>query len=125
MTGSVCLEFDGVIRRGDQPIDLNEQLIEGDPFDGVSEFIHWARTKGFNVVVFTARASTGAGLSAVRRWLERKCITVDEVAVDQVSAHLTVDDDDDFWCHKDNPRAFFEYAQGLLMNIDGIERRQA
>ena len=87
---TVCLDFDGVIhsyRSGWQ----GEATIPDPPIHGVREAIEKLR-KTYRVVIHSARGRTAAGREAIRRWLEKHGIEVDEICEQKPPAFVYVDD---------------------------------
>jgi len=42
----------------------------GDPFPGAIEFLLALKQRGFNIVIFSARAGTELGINAIWKWLQ-------------------------------------------------------
>ena len=87
---TVCLDFDGVIhsyRSGWQ----GETTIPDPPIHGVRDAIRQLRRR-YRVVVNSARGATEEGCEAIRRWLEKHDIEVDEVCREKPPAFVYVDD---------------------------------
>ncbi len=87
---TVCLDFDGVIhsyRSGWQ----GETVIPDPPLHRVDEAIAQLR-KNFRVVVYSARCRIPAGVQAIRDWLARHQIEVDDVCEHKPPAFVYVDD---------------------------------
>lgn len=87
---TICLDFDGVIhsyRSGWQ----GETVIPDPPMHGAKEAIRRLRER-YRVVIHSARTSTDQGIEAVRLWLARHEIEVDDVCQHKPPAHVYVDD---------------------------------
>ena len=87
---TVCLDFDGVIhsyRSGWQ----GESNIPDPPIHGVRDAIRHLR-KRYRVVIHSARTSSEEGIAAVRLWLAKHEIEVDDICKTKPPAHVYVDD---------------------------------
>ncbi|MGE0756678.1 MAG: hypothetical protein AB7F89_18240 [Pirellulaceae bacterium] len=87
---TICLDFDGVIhsyRSG----WCGAEIIPDPPIHGSREAIQQLR-KRFRVVVHSARCATDAGCAAVKAWLVRHGLEVDEVCRFKPPAAIYVDD---------------------------------
>lgn len=87
---TVCLDFDGVIhsyRSGWQ----GETVIPDPPIHGVRDAINRLRRR-YRVVVHSARGKSEEGCQAIRDWLARNDIEVDEVCAHKPPAFVYVDD---------------------------------
>ncbi len=87
---TVCVDFDGVIHSylsGWQ----GEAVIADPPIHRVDLAISQLR-KNFRVVVYSARCRTPEGIQAIRAWLARNNIEVDDVCEHKPPAFVYVDD---------------------------------
>ncbi|MGI9470306.1 MAG: TOTE conflict system archaeo-eukaryotic primase domain-containing protein [Rubripirellula sp.] len=87
---TVCLDFDGVIhsyRSGWK----GEDTIPDPPIHGVREAIQHLR-KRYRVVIHSSRSATESGCEAIRRWLQKHEIDVDDVCMHKPPAFVYVDD---------------------------------
>ena len=87
---TVCLDFDGVIhsyKSGWQ----GEANIPDPPIHKVDVAIRQLR-KHFRVVVYSARCRNPEGVQAIRRWLEKHHIEVDDVCAHKPPAFVYADD---------------------------------
>lgn len=87
---TICLDFDGVIhsyRSG----WCGAEVIPDPPIHGTQEAIARLR-KRYRVVVHSARCATDAGFEAVRAWLLRHKVEVDDVCRFKPPAAIYVDD---------------------------------
>ena len=87
---TICLDFDGVIhsyRSGWK----GEDSIPDPPIHGVRDAIIHLR-KRYRVVVHSSRSATEVGCEAIRRWLEKHDIEVDDVCSFKPPAMVYVDD---------------------------------
>ena len=87
---TVCIDFDGVIhsyRSGWKGVEN----IPDPPIHGVREAIAHLR-KRYRVVVHSARGNTPEGCAAIRRWLAKHNIEVDDVSETKPPAFVYVDD---------------------------------
>jgi len=87
---TICLDFDGVIH-SHQHGWQGEAVIPDPPVHKVDLAIAELR-KDYRVVVFSARCRTDEGVEAIRAWLLKHQIEVDEVCRDKPPAHVYVDD---------------------------------
>ncbi len=89
---TVALDFDGVIHSytsgwtGPKPIDP--------PVEGALEFLRLLKRAGWNVIIFTTRASTPDGWGETKSWLAKYNMMeyVDEITWTKPKASLYVDD---------------------------------
>lgn len=87
---TICLDFDGVVhsyRSGWK----GETNIPDPPIHGVREAIRHLR-KRYRVVIHSARSGTEEGCMAIRQWLQRHDIEVDDVCRTKPPAIAYVDD---------------------------------
>ncbi|HBE66849.1 MAG TPA: hypothetical protein DDW52_01740 [Planctomycetaceae bacterium] len=90
MRRTICLDFDGVLnsyRSGWCGIDN----IPDPPIHGTDRAVQRLR-KDYRVVVNSARCATPEGREAIRQWLARHNIEVDEVCEHKPPATVYVDD---------------------------------
>ena len=87
---TVCLDFDGVIH-SHQHGWQGEAVIPDPPVHKVDRAIADLR-KDYRVVVFSARCRSDEGVEAIRNWLKKHNIEVDEVCRHKPPAHVYVDD---------------------------------
>jgi len=85
----VALDFDGVIHSYEQ--GWTGVTPEDPPTEGAREAIAALR-EDYQVVVFSTRCSSDAGLEEIRVWLERWEIEVDGIRREKPAAVLVVDD---------------------------------
>lgn len=86
----IVMDFDGVIhsyKSGWKGVDV----IPDEPVPGVKEFINNLR-RDYQVYVLSSRTNDPFGLQAVKRWLEKYKISVDDVVDHKPPAYLTIDD---------------------------------
>lgn len=91
MGHTIIFDFDGVIHSytsGWQGADV----IPDPPVEGIRDAIHEIRRAGYEVVILSSRCHQKGGMDAIRNWLRKYDITVDEVVRDKVPALLQVDD---------------------------------
>lgn len=87
---TICLDFDGVIhsyRSG----WCGAEVIPDPPIHGTKEAIARLR-KSFRVVIHSARCATEAGCEAVKAWLHKHDLEVDDVCRFKPPASIYVDD---------------------------------
>jgi hypothetical protein len=87
---TICLDFDGVIH-SHQHGWQGEAVIPDPPVHKVDLAIAELR-KDYRVVVYSARCRTDEGVEAIRAWLVKHNIAVDEVCRHKPPAHVYVDD---------------------------------
>ena len=91
MKRTICLDFDGCLHsytsRWKGP-----DVIPDPPVDGAAAACRDLRDRGFHVVVFSTRCATNEGIMAVRGWLNRHGIEVDDVVNHKPPALVYVDD---------------------------------
>lgn len=90
MAKTVVLDFDGVIHSytsGWKGVDV----IPDPPVEGIKEAIEEIR-KQYKVVIVSTRCFQEGGLEAVKKWLNKYNITVDEVLAHKPPAIVYVDD---------------------------------
>lgn len=87
---TICLDFDGVIHAHSKGWQ-GEAVIPDPPVHKVDLAIKELR-KDYRVVVFSARCRTDEGVEAIRAWLLKHNIEVDEVCRHKPPAHVYVDD---------------------------------
>jgi hypothetical protein len=91
MERTLIFDFDGVIHSyssGWQGV----KNIPDPPVPGIKEALAEIRASGFKVVVLSTRCHQEGGIQAIRAWLDKYGIVVDDVVRDKVPAMLTVDD---------------------------------
>lgn len=87
---TVILDFDGVIHSyasGWQGADV----IPDSPVEGIGKAIANMR-KHYRVVVVSSRCYQPGGIEAIRRWLDKHGIAVDDVTDEKPPAKVIVDD---------------------------------
>ena len=89
-TRTVCLDFDGVIHSY-QSGWQGEAVISDPPIHKVGDAIKRLR-KDFRVVVYSARCRDEEGVQAIKNWLDKHLIEVDEVCRHKPPAFVYVDD---------------------------------
>ena len=86
----LSLDFDGVIhwyRNGWKGLTI----IDDDPVPGAKEFIEKAQNY-FDIVIFSSRSSTNAGIKAMQAWMEKNGFPKVKFAKEKPKAFLTIDD---------------------------------
>jgi len=94
------IDLDGTIHKYSKGYKDGE--IYDDPFKGAKEVIQWLRDQGFEIVIFTTRASKENGeemggdyekeIRNVENWLEDNGIYFDKVTAEKLAADFYVDD---------------------------------
>lgn len=87
----ICIDFDGVIHLFIQPW-ISEDIIPDLPVSGIKEVIDQLRKLGYEVVVMSSRALTEKGKTAIRDYLNKYNITVDDIVSEKIPAMVYVDD---------------------------------
>ena len=91
MKQTIVFDFDGVIHSyvsGWQGVDI----ISDKPVDGIKDVIDSLRSKGYEVVIVSTRTATTEGANAIKAWLNRYDITVDNILATKPPALVYVDD---------------------------------
>ena len=87
----ICLDFDGVIHLHLSPWRGRAVISDG-PVQGAKEAVEDLRRRGNRIVVFSGRCASDDGVNAIKVWLNRHDIEVDDVARNKPVADLYVDD---------------------------------
>jgi len=106
MAKTVVLDFDGVIHSYTSKWK-GVDVIPDPPVEGIKEAIEDIR-KHYKVVVVSTRCFQEGGLDAIKKWLDKYNITVDEVLAHKPPAIVYVDD---------RALTFDGDAKGLLSKI--------
>lgn len=88
---TVIFDFDGVIHSytsGWKGIDC----IPDPPVDGIKEAIDSIRDKGYKVVIVSTRCRDINGISAIKDWLNKYDIEVDDISIEKPPALCSIDD---------------------------------
>lgn len=104
----VVFDFDGVInsyKSGWQ----GANIINDEPVTGIREEIEKIRNAGYKVVVVSSRCYQEGGLQAIKYYLAKNNIIVDEVTDEKPPAFVTIDD---------RAICFKGKAEGLLREIN-------
>jgi len=82
--------------------DYQDGTIYDDPFDGAKEAIDWLKDQGYEIVIFTTRASPGNAaelggdekeqIAKVEDWLKHHNIYFDRITSDKLNADFYIDD---------------------------------
>lgn len=91
MADSVVFDFDGVINSyvsGWIACDV----IPDPPVSGIREAIRDIRAAGYRVIVVSARCTEEAGIKAIREYLDKYEIEVDDIMADKPPAKVYIDD---------------------------------
>lgn len=77
-------------------------VIYDDPFDGAIDVINWLKNNGYEIVIFTTRASPSNAaemggdekkeIAKVQAWLKSHNIYFDKITADKLSADFYIDD---------------------------------
>jgi hypothetical protein len=73
-----------------------------EPFEGAKEFIDWLKSQGYEIVIFTTRASKenakefnddlNKQLSNIKEWLDKNNIKYDRITGEKLAADFYIDD---------------------------------
>ena len=66
--------------------------IPDEPVVGIRDAIDEIRQAGYKVVIVSSRTATDEGIQAIKDWLLKYNITVDDVCREKQAAYLTIDD---------------------------------
>lgn len=91
---TIVFDFDGVIYNYDGKWGDIDYLPNG-AVAGVKELIEKVRNAGYRVAVVSARCHSKhgtLGIDAIKKWLEKEGIVVDEVSNEKVPALVYIDD---------------------------------
>lgn len=88
---TVVFDFDGVVHSYKSGWKGNE-CIPDPPVDGIGSAITQIRAEGYEVVIVSTRCSTLEGRQAIRRWLDKYGIVVDDVLAEKPPAVCHIDD---------------------------------
>ena len=91
MKQTIIFDFDGVINSYRSGWQGSAALIPDPPVDGIREAIQEIR-KSYRVIVISSRCYQTGGIAAIKNWLQKFAIDVDEVTGQKPPAVLTVDD---------------------------------
>lgn len=86
----IIFDFDGVIHEYKSKWAGHENILDG-PVHGIKELIFELR-KTYKIVVVSSRCSCFEGIAAIRHWLNKHEIEVDDVCKEKPPAYLTIDD---------------------------------
>jgi len=94
------IDLDGTIHKYSKGFQDGD--IYDDPFKGAKEVIEWLKKNGFEIVIFTTRASKGNAeemgddadkqIRNVENWLKDNNIYFDRVTADKLAADFYIDD---------------------------------
>ena len=88
---TVCIDFDGVIHSYIQSW-VSEDIIPDLPVKGIKEAIDQLRMSGFKIVIFSSRALSEKGKTAVINYLNRYDIKYDGITSEKIPAMVYIDD---------------------------------
>lgn len=91
MKKTIVFDFDGVIhsyKSGWQGIDV----ISDEPTQGIKEVIDRLRESDYEVVIVSTRSAKKEGMTAIKEWLAKYSIEVDDVKTEKPPALVYVDD---------------------------------
>lgn len=88
---TVVFDFDGVIHSYTSPWQGHD-VIPDPPVPGIREAIKAIRDAGYRVVIISTRSRSRHGRDAMRAWLDKHDIVVDEISANKVAAIAYIDD---------------------------------
>ena len=91
MKPTIIFDFDGVINSYTSGWQGHAEIIPDPPVPGIKAAIEEIR-KEFRVVIVSSRCSHPGGIMAIKLWLQKYGITVDDINATKPPAHITVDD---------------------------------
>lgn len=87
---TIAFDFDGVIHRYSR--GWQDGTIYDKPVDGIKETIDKLRKEGYEIVIYSTRASSIAELKDMNTWLRKHEIKVDDICSEKPIALMYVDD---------------------------------
>lgn len=87
----VVFDFDGVVHSYTSPWQ-GADIIPDPPVPGIKEAIKQFRDAGYLVCIISTRTRSKRGRDAIRTWLEKNGIEVDELSAEKVAAVAYIDD---------------------------------
>ena len=106
---TIIFDFDGVIHSYESGW-CGADVIPDPPVPGMKEAIDEIRAAGYRVVVLSARCHQG-GMEAMKAWMDKHEIVVDDIVRDKVPAILQVDDR--CICFDGNPAGLLKAIRGF------------
>lgn len=88
---TVVFDFDGVIHSYVSRF-TSAEIIPDEPVDGIKEAIDEIRKAGYVVAVVSSRAASEEGKAAIREYLDRYGIRVDDITWKKLPAICYIDD---------------------------------
>jgi hypothetical protein len=88
---TIIIDFDGVINSYRSGWLGDTSLIPDPPVSGVKKAIDKLR-KDYRVVVYSSRCNNKGGVEAIKKYLNKHSILVDEVVKEKVPAFVQIDD---------------------------------
>lgn len=86
---TIALDFDGVLHS--YTSGWTGPVPEDPPVDGAQKFVEWLQDK-YEVVLFSSRADTKAGIDGIKSWLKDHNFPALEVYHEKPAAEVYVDD---------------------------------
>lgn len=111
---TIVFDFDGVIHSytsGWKGIDI----IPDKPVDGIKDVISTLRSKGYQIVVVSSRCAEEKGIKAIKDYLKKYDIVVDDVRKEKVPAIAYIDDNAIHFEPKD--------VNSLVDKIEAIDKK--
>jgi hypothetical protein len=100
MPRRAMIDLDGTIHKYSQ--GYSDGSIYDDPFEGAREVINWLKSQGYEIVIFTTRASkqnavemggdASEEIYKVADWLNKNDIYFDRITAEKLAADFYIDD---------------------------------
>jgi hypothetical protein len=100
MPRRAMIDLDGTIHKYSQ--GYSDGSIYDDPFEGAREVINWLKSHGYEIVIFTTRASkqnademggdASEEIHKVADWLNKNDIYFDRITAEKLAADFYIDD---------------------------------
>ena len=88
---TIALDFDGVIHKYAEGWK-GETVISSGLVKGTKQAIRQIKDMGFRVVVYSTRASSEKGRDAMKVWMKKHAVVVDEITAKKPPAVVYIDD---------------------------------
>lgn len=92
MKSTLLFDFDGVIHDHSTNKWKGVDIIEGQPVEGIKEFIEELRQK-FKIIIYSSRCLEDKGINAILEWIDQQGIIVDGITSKKLPyATMIIDD---------------------------------
>jgi phosphoglycolate phosphatase-like HAD superfamily hydrolase len=88
---TIIFDFDGVINSYSSGWQGKADIIPDPPVPGIREAIEAIR-KQYRIVIVSSRCSHPGGINAIKQWLDKYSIIVDDIQATKPPAYISVDD---------------------------------